>query len=76
MLVNDNPVVGPNQPLVDIDSADLQTRVAQAAAQKAQAQAQVDNAKVQISVNQAAYQQALADARSADAPSGQRGARP
>jgi membrane fusion protein (multidrug efflux system) len=67
VLVNDNQLVGPNQPLVDIDSSDLLTRVAQAQAQKAQAQSQVDNARVQIAVNEAGYQQALADARSADA---------
>jgi membrane fusion protein (multidrug efflux system) len=65
VLVNDNQLVGPNQPLVIIDSADVSTRVAQAQAQKAQAQSQVDNARVQIAVNQASYQQALADARSA-----------
>ena len=67
VLVNDNQLVGPNQPLVTIDSADVSTKVAQAQAQKAQAQSQVDNARVQIAVNQASYQQALADARSASA---------
>jgi len=67
VLVNDNQLVGPNQPLVDIDSADVQTKVSQATAQKAQAQAQVDNARVQIAVNQAGYQQAVADARAAEA---------
>jgi len=67
VLVDDNQLVGTNQPLVDIDSADLQTRVAQAQAQRAQAQAQVDNAKVQVTVNTAAYQGALADARAAAA---------
>jgi membrane fusion protein (multidrug efflux system) len=67
VLVNDNQLVGPNQPLVSIDSADVSTKVAQAQAQKAQAQSQVDNARVQIAVNQASYQQALADARSASA---------
>jgi membrane fusion protein (multidrug efflux system) len=67
VLVNDNQLVGTNQPLIDIDSADLQTRVAQARAQRAQAQAQVDNARVQVFVNAAAYQSALADARAAQA---------
>jgi membrane fusion protein (multidrug efflux system) len=67
VLVNDNQLVGPNQPLVTIDSADVETRVAQAEAQKAQAQSQVDNARVQISVNQASYQGALADAGAAKA---------
>jgi membrane fusion protein (multidrug efflux system) len=67
VLVNDNQRVRANQPLVLIDSSDLQTRVAQAEAQKAQAQAQVDNARVQIGVNQAGYQQALAEVASAQA---------
>jgi membrane fusion protein (multidrug efflux system) len=51
-----------------IDSADVQTRVAQAQAQKAQAQSQVDNARAQVLINRAAYQQALADAAAAAAP--------
>jgi membrane fusion protein (multidrug efflux system) len=62
VLVNDNQLVEANQTLVTIDSADSQTRVAQAEAQLAQAQAQVDNAKVQIDVSRAGYQQALAEA--------------
>jgi membrane fusion protein (multidrug efflux system) len=68
VLVNDNQAVTAGQPLVAIDSADLETRVAQAKAQEAQAEAQVDNARVQIAVNQAAYQQALADVDAASAP--------
>ena len=67
VLVNDNQRVSPGQRLVDIDSADAQTRVAQAQAQEAQAQSQVDNAKAQVSVAQAAYQQSLADVASAQA---------
>jgi membrane fusion protein (multidrug efflux system) len=67
VLVDDNQLVGANQPLVEIDSADLQTRVAQAEAQRAQAETQVDNARAQIVVNQANYQQTLADARAAEA---------
>jgi membrane fusion protein (multidrug efflux system) len=67
VLVNDNQVVRAGQPLVAIDSSDVQTKVAQAQAQKAQAQAQVDNARVQILVNEAAYQQAQADAVAAEA---------
>ena len=74
VLVNDNQLVGPNQPLVTIDSADVSTRVAQANAQKSQAQAQVDNARVQIAANQASYEQALADAR-ADAAQADNAAR-
>lgn len=67
VLVDDNQLVGPGQLLVDIDSADLQTRVAQAQAQRAQAQAQVDDARAQVAANQAAYQGALADARASEA---------
>jgi membrane fusion protein (multidrug efflux system) len=67
VLVGDNQRVSPGQRLVDIDSADAQTRVAQAQAQEAQAQSQVDNAKAQVSVAQAAYQQSLADVASAQA---------
>ncbi|HEX4183787.1 MAG TPA: HlyD family secretion protein [Caulobacteraceae bacterium] len=61
VLVNDNQEVRPNQLLVTIDSSDLDTRVAQARAQEAQARAQVDNAQVQVAVNEAGYQQAQAD---------------
>jgi membrane fusion protein (multidrug efflux system) len=67
VLVDDNQQVEVGQPIVVIDSNDLQTRVAQAEAQRAQAQAQVDNARVQISVNQAGYEQAKADAAGAQA---------
>jgi membrane fusion protein (multidrug efflux system) len=67
VLVNDNQPVHPGQPLVDIDSADVQTQVADAQAKQAQAQSQVDNARVQISVAQAAYEQSLADVASAQA---------
>jgi membrane fusion protein (multidrug efflux system) len=68
VLVGDNQAVNAGQPLVTIDSADLETRVAQAKAQEAQAEAQVNNARVQVAVNQAAYQQALADVDAASAP--------
>jgi len=68
VLVADNQAVNAGQTLVAIDSADLETRVAQAKAQEAQAEAQVDNARVQIAVNEAAYQQALADVDAASAP--------
>jgi membrane fusion protein (multidrug efflux system) len=66
-LVDDNQIVTPGQLLVVIDSADSETRVAQALAQRAQAQAQLDNATVQIGVNQANYQQAQADVAAASA---------
>jgi membrane fusion protein (multidrug efflux system) len=68
VLVGDNQAVNAGQPLVTIDSADLETRVAQAKAQEAQAEAQVNNARVQVAVNQAAYQQALSDVDAASAP--------
>jgi len=61
VLVNDNELVRPGQPVAMIDSADVETKVAQARAQQSQAQAQVDNAKAQIQVSQDSYQQARAD---------------
>jgi len=67
VLVNDNQRVSPGQPLVSIDSADAETRVAEAEAKKAQAQSQVDNARVQISVAEAARQQSGADVAAARA---------
>jgi membrane fusion protein (multidrug efflux system) len=67
VLVNDNQRVTAGELLVVIDSADSETRVAQALAQKAQVQAQLDNAKVQVGVNRANYQQALADVAAAAA---------
>jgi membrane fusion protein (multidrug efflux system) len=67
VLVTDNQLVKAGQPLVDIDSADQQTKVAQAQAQRAQAQAQVDQATAQVAVNQASYLQARADTASAAA---------
>ena len=67
VLVDDNQLVQPGQVLIELDSADAETRVAQADAQRAQAQAQVDNARAQIAANRAAYQQALADTAAAQA---------
>jgi membrane fusion protein (multidrug efflux system) len=67
VMVTDNQLVQAGQPVATLDSADVQTKVAQADAQRAQAESQVDNARVQISVNQAAYQQALADVAAAAA---------
>ena len=67
VLVDDNQSVKAGELLAVIDSADSQTRVSQALAQKAQAQAQLDNAIVQIGVNQASYQQAQADVAAASA---------
>jgi membrane fusion protein (multidrug efflux system) len=67
VMVNDNQRVSPGQPLVSIDSADTETRVAGAQAKAAQARSQVDDARVQIASAQAAYQQALADVAAAQA---------
>jgi membrane fusion protein (multidrug efflux system) len=67
VLVNDNQPVQPGQLVALIDSADVETRVAQARAERAQAQAQVDNALAQIKVSQAAYGQARADVSAAQA---------
>ena len=67
VLADDNALVQAGAPLVIIDSADLQTRVAQARAQTAQAQAEVESAQGQIQVGQRAYQQALAQVALAQA---------
>ena len=61
VYVDDNALVEAGHPVIDIDSADVQTRVAQAQAQKAQAQAGVDNARAQIVVDQTSYRQAQSD---------------
>jgi membrane fusion protein (multidrug efflux system) len=67
VLVNDNQAVRPGQPLVRIDSADAQTRVAEATARRAQAQAQVDNARAQAASAEDAWRQARADVAAARA---------
>ena len=59
VLANDNALVQAGAPLVVIDSADLETQVAQARAQSAQAQAQVASARGQIQVDRSAYRQSL-----------------
>jgi len=69
VLINDNQLVRAGQLLVVIDSADSETRVAQALAQKAQAEAQVDDATAQVGVNQNSYLQAAADVDAAAAQS-------
>lgn len=61
VLADDNELVQAGTSLIVIDSADLQTHVAQAQAQMAQAQAQVESARGQILVEQRAYQQSLAE---------------
>jgi membrane fusion protein (multidrug efflux system) len=67
VYVNDNQMVRPGDPVITIDSADVMTKVAQAQAQKAQAQSQVDNALAQISASQAGVAQARADLAAAQA---------
>lgn len=67
VLVGDNQMVRAGEPLVFIDSADIQTRVAQAEAQKAQAQSQVAAAQEQIAISRSGHQQALADVAAAEA---------
>jgi membrane fusion protein (multidrug efflux system) len=68
VTAEDNALVEPGQPLVLIDSADADARVAQAMAQQAAAQAQVANARAQIRVSEAAYGQSRADIDAAEAP--------
>jgi membrane fusion protein (multidrug efflux system) len=67
VMADDNALVQAGAPLIIIDSAGLQTQVAQARAQAAQAQAGVDSARSQILVDERAYQQALAEVASARA---------
>jgi membrane fusion protein (multidrug efflux system) len=67
VMADDNALVQENAPLVSIDSAGLQTQVAQVRAQVAQAQAGIDSARSAIVVDERAYQQALAEVASARA---------
>ena len=66
--VADNQLVQAGQSVLVIDSADVDARVAQAKAQKAQAGAQADNAAAQIAIDEAALRQAQADLAAARAP--------
>ena len=68
VLVDDNQIVEPDQLLVMIDSADSETRAAQALAQKAQAEAQLAAATVQVGITQASYEQAQAEIAAASPP--------
>jgi membrane fusion protein (multidrug efflux system) len=68
VLVNDNELVAAGQPVLGIDSADVEARVAQAKAQKGQSQAQADNAATQITIDEVAWRQSLADLAAAKAP--------
>jgi membrane fusion protein (multidrug efflux system) len=67
VYVTDNELVQAGHPVIDIDSASVQTKVAQAEAQRAQAQAGVDNARAQIVVGQSDYRQSLSDLAAAEA---------
>ncbi len=67
VYVDDNALVEAGHPIIDIDSSDVRTRVAQAEAQKSQAQAGVDNARAQIVVNEADYRQSVSDLAAAEA---------
>jgi len=67
VTVDDNQLVQVGHPLVVIDSADTQSRVAQARAQRAQALAQLANAQAQLLVNEASDRQSQADATAAQA---------
>ncbi len=67
VFAEDNQLVQAGQPLVVLDSADADTRVAQSRAQKAQAQAQTDQARAEIAVDQASLRQSQADADAAKA---------
>jgi membrane fusion protein (multidrug efflux system) len=67
VYVADNALVQAGQPIISIDSAAVQTKVAQAEAQRAQAQAGVDSARAQIVVSQTDYRQSLSDVAAAQA---------
>jgi membrane fusion protein (multidrug efflux system) len=62
--ITDNQLVGPGQPLVDIDPAFPAAQLEQAKAQAAQAEAAIDQADAQIRVNTAALKQAQANVTS------------
>jgi membrane fusion protein (multidrug efflux system) len=58
VLVDDNQLVEPGQPIVEIDSSAAQNALNQAVSQKAQAQAQEAQAQANTGVSAAAYKQA------------------
>jgi membrane fusion protein (multidrug efflux system) len=62
--ITDNQLVGPGQPLVDIDPAFPAAQVEQAKAQAAQAEATITQAEAQIRVNTASMKQAQANVAS------------
>ena len=74
VLVEDNQRVKAGQVVIQLDPYDQQTQLAQARAQKAQAQSQIDQAQAtlvqdaaQVRVSQATYSQTLAQAQSSAA---------
>jgi membrane fusion protein (multidrug efflux system) len=67
VYVGDNALVQEGHPIIDIDSSSVRTQVAQAEAQRAQAQAGVENARAQIVVGEADYRQSLSDLAAAEA---------
>jgi membrane fusion protein, multidrug efflux system len=67
VAVDDNQVVKPGEPLLEIDPADYQTRLDQAAANQATAEANLAQAKAQQTVAQADTEQARAQVGVAEA---------
>jgi membrane fusion protein (multidrug efflux system) len=67
VYVGDNDLVAAGRPVIDIDSSVVRTKVAQADAQRSQAQAGVKNAQAQIAVSQADYRQSVSDLAAAEA---------
>ena len=67
LYVNDNQVVHRGDPLVDIDAADVATKVDEARAQVQTAQSQADQAAAQVEGQKANAAQAGATARQAEA---------
>ena len=67
LYVTDNQLVKAGDPLLDIDSRDDDTRVAQSRAQLATAEGQVDEAGAQVAVRRASAAQADASARESEA---------
>jgi membrane fusion protein (multidrug efflux system) len=69
LYVDDNQVVHRGEPLVDIDTADIDAKVAQAQAGVLTAQSQVQTAQAQVEGQKANAAQAAATARQAEAES-------
>ena len=71
ILVDDNQVVKQGQVLVELDPRDMQVKLDQAIAQRANAAATVTQAQAQVAVQQASIDQAEANARVTEADLGQ-----